>query len=264
MQARSCFGNRFKSFFTSIWVMRSQLSSERKPEEVDVSRVIDLPWQYWHRALDASIKIGCNPWPIMDVYLTLYLAKVAHLFIACSNYSLIGLRLKGCRFSQFAWVVWLVWMCSWWSEKATTFPIQTTRKSLFLYKQVQVKSQSLRPAEHARKELSKCLARQRAAKFGKKFASCGRDEISNKFGNFLPLDANSSSFAAIVRIWLSPIHRSSNKIAWPTDVNSPEALYSALSSSVRRVLNISLVQNLTETEFHELEDCLSGVVFKII
>ena len=170
MQARSCFGNRFKSFFTSIWVMRSQLSSERKPEDVDVSRMIDLPWQYWHRALDASIKIGCNPWPIMDVYLALYLAKVAHLYIACSNYSLIGLRFKGCRFSQCAWVVWLVWMCSWWSEKATTFPIQTTRKSLFLHKQVKLKSQSLRPAEHARKELSKYLARQRAAKFGEKYS----------------------------------------------------------------------------------------------
>lgn len=168
--------------------MRSQLSSDRKTEEVDFSRMIDLPWQYWHRALGASIKIGCNPWPLMDVYLTLCLAKVAHRYIACSNYSVMGLRFKACRFSQCAWVVWLVWLCSWWSEKATTFPIQTPRKSLFLYKhwhrQVKVKKQSLRPAGQARKELSKYLARRRAAKFGEKFAWCGRDEISNKFGNF--------------------------------------------------------------------------------
>ena len=190
--------------------------------------MIDLPWQSWHRALGASIKIGCNPWPLMDMYLTLCLAKVAHRYIACNNYSVMGLRFKACRFSQCAWVVWLVWMCSWWSEKATTFPIQTPRKSLFLYKQVKVKNQSLRPAGQARKELSKYLARRRAAKFGEKFAWCGGDEISNKFGNFLPLDANSSSFAAVVRIWRSPIHRSSNKIAWPTDVNFPEALSSFL------------------------------------
>lgn len=201
----------------------------------------------------------------MDVYLTLCLAKIAHRYIACSNYSVMGLRFKACRFSQCAWVVWLVWLCSWWSEKATTFPIQTPRKSLFLYKQVKVKNQSLRPAGQARKELSKYLTRRRAAKFGEKLAWCGRDEISNKFGNFLPLDANSSSFAAVVRIWLSPIHRLSNNIAWPTDVNFPEALYSALSSSVRRVsLIISWVQNVTKTEFHELQDCLSGVVFEIV
>lgn len=152
MQARSCFVNRVKSLFVSISVMRSQLSSERKPEEVDFSRMIDLPWQCWHRTLGASIEIGCNPWPLMDVYLTLCLAKVAHRYIACSNYSVMGLRFKACRFSQCAWVVWLVWLCSWWSEKATTFPIQTPRKSLFLYKQVKVKKQSLRPAAQARKE----------------------------------------------------------------------------------------------------------------
>lgn len=61
MQARSCFVNRVKSLFASISVMRSQLSSERKPEEVDFSRMIDLPWQCWHRTLGASIEIGCNP-----------------------------------------------------------------------------------------------------------------------------------------------------------------------------------------------------------
>ena len=44
------------------------------------------------------------------------------------------------------------------------------------------------------------------------------EENNEHVSYFSPREANSTSFAAIVRIWLSPIHRSSNKIAWPTRV----------------------------------------------
>ena len=44
------------------------------------------------------------------------------------------------------------------------------------------------------------------------------EETNELVSYFSPREANSTSFAAIVRIWLSPIHRSSNKIAWSTHV----------------------------------------------
>ena len=56
--------------------------------------------------------------------------------------------------------------------------------------------------------------------FGEKFASRGREENIQHVWYFLPREANPSSFAATVRIWLGPINRSSNKIAWPTHVIS--------------------------------------------
>ena len=44
------------------------------------------------------------------------------------------------------------------------------------------------------------------------------EEAHKHVSYFSPREANSTSFAAIVRIWLSLIHRSSNKIAWSTHV----------------------------------------------
>ena len=56
--------------------------------------------------------------------------------------------------------------------------------------------------------------------FSEKFASQNREENIQHVLYFLPREANSSAFAATVRIWLSPINRSSNKIAWLTHVIS--------------------------------------------
>lgn len=44
------------------------------------------------------------------------------------------------------------------------------------------------------------------------------EEKNEHVSYFLPREANSTSFAAIVRTWLGPIHRSFSKIAWPTRV----------------------------------------------
>ena len=57
-----------------------------------------------------------------------------------------------------------------------------------------------------------------AANCNEKFALRGIEETNKHVSYFSPREANSTSFAAIVRIWLSPIHRSPNKIAWPTHV----------------------------------------------
>lgn len=57
-----------------------------------------------------------------------------------------------------------------------------------------------------------------AANFSEKFALRGLEETIKHVSYFSPREANSTSFAAIVRIWPSPIHRSSNKTAWPTQV----------------------------------------------
>ena len=64
---------------------------------------------------------------------------------------------------------------------------------------------------HVRKELSKMpreavwltVSSRLRRNFGSKFASRGRAENIQHGGYFLPREANSSSFAATVRIWLS-------------------------------------------------------------
>ena len=83
------------------------------------------------------------------------------------------------------------------------------------------------PKNNGRKQCFFCLSGTRSKtpvssrvrrNFGEKFASRGREENIQHVWYFLPREANSSSCAATVRIWLSPIHRLSNKIAWPTHV----------------------------------------------
>ena len=49
-----------------------------------------------------------------------------------------------------------------------------------------------------------------AANFSEKFALRGLEETIKHVSYFSLREANCTSFAAIVRIWLSPIHRSSN------------------------------------------------------
>ena len=54
--------------------------------------------------------------------------------------------------------------------------------------------------------------------FGEKFASRGHEENIKHVSCLLPHEANSS----VAKIWLSPIHRSSKSIPWPTHVQSFE------------------------------------------
>ena len=80
---------------------------------------------------------------------------------------------------------------------------------------------SLKPAAHVRKDHSKVPRETVCSAISsrtRRILVRIYDALRNMFHIFSPREANSTSFAAIVRIWLSLIHRSPNKIAWPTHV----------------------------------------------